>query len=193
MRLLTSPAGDAGIEACKSAGLPFQIHTTVVDWNRGEICDIADFAQEIGAVNHSVFFLVPVRRGKFIKEAGLEVLENKRLLQDIMRKSADVDIDVKVTCAPQFTRVADQLGIPTRYTRGCLAGLTYCVVGNEGIVRYGRSSDTTTAVSSQWARTGWLTRMSVRLACPHAVLTVRNPRRYRAVAAWQTPSSSTSS
>ncbi|MDY4988666.1 MAG: SPASM domain-containing protein, partial [Ellagibacter isourolithinifaciens] len=45
------------------------------------------------------------------------------------------DIDVKPTCAPQFTRVADQLGIPTRYTRGCLAGLTYCVVGSEGIVR----------------------------------------------------------
>ena len=84
----------AGIEACKSVGLPFQIHTTVVDWNRGEICDITDFAQEIGAVNHSVFFLVPVGRGKFIKEAGLEVLENERLLQDIMRKSADVDIDV---------------------------------------------------------------------------------------------------
>ncbi len=52
-----------------------------------------------------------------------------------MRKSADVDIDVKPTCAPQFTRVADQLGIPTRYTRGCLAGLTYCVIGSEGIVR----------------------------------------------------------
>ena len=52
-----------------------------------------------------------------------------------MRKSAEVDIDVKPTCAPQFTRVADQLGIPTRYTRGCLAGLTYCVIGSEGIVR----------------------------------------------------------
>ena len=25
--------------------------------------------------------------------------------------------------------------MPTRYTRGCLAGLTYCVVGSEGIVR----------------------------------------------------------
>lgn len=164
MRLLTSPAGGAGIEACKSAGLPFQIHTTVVDWNRGEICDIADFAQEIGAINHSVFFLVPVRRGKFIKEAGLEVLENERLLQDIMRKSADVDIDVKVTCAPQFTRVADQLGIPTRYTRGCLAGLTYCIVGNEGIVRYGRSSDTTTAVSSQW-RPYWVAYSCVCATC----------------------------
>ncbi len=125
----------AGIEACKSAGLDFQIHTTVVDWNRDEVCDITDFAQSIGAVNHSIFFLIPVGRGKYIEEPSLKVLENEALLQDIMRKAAEVDIDVKPTCAPQFTRVADQLGIPTRYTRGCLAGLTYCVVGSEGIVR----------------------------------------------------------
>lgn len=105
----------AGIEACKRAGLDFQIHTTVV--------------------NHSIFFLIPVGRGKYIEETSLKVLENEALLQDIMRKAADVDIDVKPTCAPQFTRVADQLGIPTRYTRGCLAGLTYCVIGSEGIVR----------------------------------------------------------
>ena len=39
----------AGIEACKRAGLPFQLHTTVVDWNRDEVCAITDFAEEIGA------------------------------------------------------------------------------------------------------------------------------------------------
>ncbi len=50
----------AGIEACKRAGLDFQIHTTVLDWNEDEICDITDFAQSIGAVNHSIFFLIPV-------------------------------------------------------------------------------------------------------------------------------------
>ena len=65
----------------------------------------------------------------------MEVLENEALLREIMEKSAEVSIDVKPTCAPQFTRVAKQLGIDTRFTRGCLAGLTYCVVGSEGIVR----------------------------------------------------------
>lgn len=124
-----------GDDRADRAGLDFQIHTTVVNWNRDEICDITDFAQSIGAVNHSIFFLIPVGRGKYIEETSLKVLENEALLQDIMRKAADVDIDVKPTCAPQFTRVADQLGIPTRYTRGCLAGLTYCVIGSEGIVR----------------------------------------------------------
>ena len=125
----------AGIEACKRAGLPFQLHTTVVDWNRDEVCAITDFAEAIGAVAHYIFFLIPVGRGEYIQETSLEVLENEALLREIMEKSAEVSIDVKPTCAPQFTRVAKQLGVDTRFTRGCLAGLTYCVVGSEGIVR----------------------------------------------------------
>ncbi len=68
----------------KQAGLPFQLHTTVVDWNRDEVCAITDFAVEIGAIAHYVFFLIPVGRGKFIQETSLEVLENERLLNDIM-------------------------------------------------------------------------------------------------------------
>lgn len=124
-----------GIDACKEAGLPFQLHTTVVDWNRDEVCDITDFAEEIGAQAHYIFFLIPVGRGEYIQDTSLEVLENEALLREIMTKSAKVSIDVKPTCAPQFTRVAKQLGIENRFTRGCLAGLTYCVIGSEGIVR----------------------------------------------------------
>lgn len=124
-----------GIEACKRAGLAFQLHTTVVDWNRDEICAISDFAQDIGAIAHYVFFLIPVGRGEFIQETALQVKENEELLRALMRKSRELSIDVKPTCAPQFTRVARQLGVETRFERGCLAGLTYCVVGSEGIVR----------------------------------------------------------
>ncbi len=125
-----------GIENCKKVGLPFQIHTTVVDWNRDEITAMSDFAQEIGAVAHYIFFLIPVGRGKMIAdEAALKVKDNETLLRAIMEKQRELDIDIKPTCAPQFTRVAKQLGVDTRFSRGCLAGLTYCVVGAEGIVR----------------------------------------------------------
>ena len=124
-----------GIEACKRNGLPFQIHTTVTSWNRDEVCAITDFAESIGASAHYIFFLIPVGRGKYIEDTSLEVIENEQLLRDIMEKSAQVSIEVKPTCAPQFTRVAKQLGVHTRFDRGCLAGLTYCVVGNEGLVR----------------------------------------------------------
>jgi putative heme d1 biosynthesis radical SAM protein NirJ2 len=125
----------AGIENCKQAGLPFQLHTTVVDWNRDEICDITGYAEQIGAIAHYIFFLIPVGRGLAIEGTSLAVRENEALLQDIMRTQAEVSIDVKPTCAPQFTRIARQLGIETRFARGCLAGLTYCVIGSQGIVR----------------------------------------------------------
>lgn len=125
----------AGIESCKRAGLPFQVHTTVVGWNRDEICGITDFAVEMGAVGHFVFFLIPVGRGEFIQDTALEVRENELLLRQLMEKQREVPIPVKPTCAPQFTRVAAELGVKTRYRQGCLAGLTYCVVGSQGIVR----------------------------------------------------------
>lgn len=125
----------AGIRACREVGLPFQLHTTVLDWNKDEIVDITDFAVAEGAIAHYVFFLIPVGRGKYINDAALQVAANERLLCEIMAKQAEVDIDVKPTCAPQFTRVAKQLEVETRFDRGCLAGLTYCIVSPEGVVR----------------------------------------------------------
>ena len=125
----------AGMCACREVGLPFQIHTTVLDWNEHEVCDITDFAVEHGAIAHYIFFLIPVGRGKYINDTSLKVAANERLLRQIMAKQAEVSIDVKPTCAPQFTRVAEQLGVKTRFERGCLAGLTYCIVSPEGVVR----------------------------------------------------------
>lgn len=125
----------AGIENCKAVGLPFQIHTTVMDWNQSEIFDIMDFTAKIGAVNHQIFFLIPVGRGKEIEDHALRVAEYEKLLRAIMEKSRTLSIPVKPTCAPQFLRIADQLGIKTRYSRGCLAGLDYCIVSPIGKVR----------------------------------------------------------
>lgn len=125
----------AGIENCKAVGLPFQIHTTVMDWNQSEIFDIMDFTAKIGAVNHQIFFLIPVGRGKEIEDHALRVVEYEKLLRAIMEKSRTLPIPVKPTCAPQFLRIADQLGIKTRYSRGCLAGLDYCIVSPIGKVR----------------------------------------------------------
>lgn len=124
-----------GMKACREAGLMFQIHTTALDWNEEEITDITDFAVKMGAVGHYVFFLIPVGRGKYIQDTSLEVIANERLLRRLMQKQREVPIPIKPTCAPQFTRVAKQLEVPTRFSRGCLAGLTYCIISPEGVVR----------------------------------------------------------
>lgn len=124
-----------GIENCKKADLPFQIHTTIMEWNRNEVCDIIDFCVEVGAIASYLFFLIPVGRGKFLEETSLEVQEYEELLKTIMKKQNQVSIDIKPTCAPQFIRVASEMKVKTRFTKGCLAGLSYCIIDPAGIVR----------------------------------------------------------
>lgn len=124
-----------GMENCKKVGLPFQIHTTVMDWNENEVCDITDFAVEIGARGHHIFFLVPTGRGEDIVDMALDREAYEAVLTRIMTKAKEVAIEVKPTCAPQFIRVADQVGHRQRFRKGCLAGTTYCIVSPKGDVQ----------------------------------------------------------
>lgn len=125
----------AGMEACKAAGLKFQIHTTAMLWNEAEITDITDFAVERGAIAHHIFFLVPTGRGKDIEDLSLKTEQYEALLERILDKQTQVPIELKPTCAPQFMRIAKEKGIPMRYTRGCLAGTAYCVIIPNGNVQ----------------------------------------------------------
>lgn len=52
-----------------------------------------------------------------------------------MEKQKQVSIDIKPTCAPQFIRVAKQMDVKTRFQKGCLAGLSYCIIDPTGTVR----------------------------------------------------------
>ena len=124
-----------GMKNCAAVGLPFQIHTTVMDWNQGELEAMTDFAVEIGAKAHHFFFLVPTGRAKTIEEESLRAEQYEDVLTRIMKKQQEVDIELKPTCAPQFLRIADQLGYKTRFHRGCLAGLSYCIISPRGKVQ----------------------------------------------------------
>ncbi len=124
-----------GMINLKKAGLPFQIHTTVMDWNVGELEAITDFAIEIGAMAHHVFFLVPTGRGAKIEEEALRKVEYERTIARLMKKQTEVDIEIKPTCAPQFIRIAKQKNIPIRFSRGCLAGISYCIISPKGNVQ----------------------------------------------------------
>ena len=124
-----------GMKNCLAAGLPFQMHTTVMDWNQHELETLTDFAVELGAKAHHFFFLVPTGRAKTIEEESLRAEGYENVLTRIMRKQQEVSIELKPTCAPQFLRIADQLGIKTRFKRGCLAGLSYCIISPRGKVQ----------------------------------------------------------
>ena len=124
-----------GMENCRSVGLPFQIHTTVMDWNNQELEAITDFAVEKGAVAHHFFFLVPTGRAKSIEAESLRAEQYEETLIRIMKKQQQVDIELKPTCAPQFMRIAAQMGVKTRFRRGCLAGTAYCIISPRGKVQ----------------------------------------------------------
>ena len=124
-----------GMKNCREAGIPFQIHMTVMDWNQAEIEDMVDFAVDLGAKAVHFFFLVPTGRAKTIAEESLRAEQYESVLTRIMKKQEEVGIELKPTCAPQFLRIADQLGLASRFHRGCLAGLSYCIISPRGKVQ----------------------------------------------------------
>lgn len=124
-----------GMKACAGVGLPFQIHTTVMDWNYEEVEELTDFAVKIGAMAHHVFFLVPTGRAVNIEAESLRAEQYEKLLHRLMIKQQSVDIEVKPTCAPQFMRIAKQMGMNLRFQRGCLAGTGYCIISPRGDVQ----------------------------------------------------------
>jgi len=124
-----------GMRNCRQVGLPFQIHTTVMDWNQHELEAMTDFAVAEGAVAHHFFFLVPTGRAKTIEAESLRARDYEDVLTRIMNKQKEVKIELKPTCAPQFMRIAKQMGMNMRFKRGCLAGTSYCIISPRGKVQ----------------------------------------------------------
>lgn len=122
-----------GAANCRAAGLPFQLHTTVFPWNYQEIEPLNDLAARIGARGHHVFFFVPAGRGRGHEET-LDPVLTEDLLIRLLERQTRLPLEIKPTCAPQFIRVARQRRLPTRFQRGCLAGISYCIVGPQGDV-----------------------------------------------------------
>ena len=123
-----------GMENCRSQGLEFQVNTTIVDQNYEEFEAITDLAVKLGATAHHVFFLVPTGRAIDIEEEALRKKKYEKLLNRILDKQKEVDIELKPTCAPQFMRVARTKNIDMRFSRGCLAGTSYCCITPNGDV-----------------------------------------------------------
>lgn len=124
-----------GMENCLAENLPFQLHTTVMDWNKDELESLTDFAVEKGAVAHHFFFLVPTGRGADIEEESLKAKDYEDTISMIMAKQQKVPIELKPTCAPQFVRIAKEMGMNLRFQRGCLAGTSYCIISPKGDVQ----------------------------------------------------------
>ena len=87
-----------------SAGLSAQVNTTVSTYNIHLLADMVPFIQEVGAVQWSVFFLVPTGRAQMQWMISAE--EHERVFHWLYDLSKTAPFDIKATAAPMYRRVA---------------------------------------------------------------------------------------
>lgn len=88
----------------QAIGLSAQINTTVTRHNVALLPDMVQFVQAVGAVQWSVFFLVPTGRGQVADMISPE--EHERVFQWLYDLSLRGGFDIKATAAPMYRRVA---------------------------------------------------------------------------------------
>jgi AdoMet-dependent heme synthase len=90
----------------RAVGLSTQVNTTVTTHNVDLLPEMVDFVREVGAVQWSVFFLVPMGRGQELSMISPE--RHEEVLTWLHELSLAGDFDVKATAAPMYRRIAAQ-------------------------------------------------------------------------------------
>jgi AdoMet-dependent heme synthase len=123
----------AAIGNCRTAGIAVQINMSVM---RSSICDVEDvigLGTSLGVRDYQLFFPVPTGRARQTGSQSPDEYED--LIRQILIRYRESDLNIRPTCAPQFRRIADELGIQNpAWGRGCLAGITYCRIFANGDV-----------------------------------------------------------
>jgi len=96
----------AAARAARDAGLPLQVNTTVCAETVDELPAIRDLVADLGAALWSVFFLVPVGRGRVLDPVTPDRAE--RVMGWLADVAREAPFGVKTTEAPHYRRVALQ-------------------------------------------------------------------------------------
>ena len=88
----------------QSVGLSAQVNTTISKHNLDSLPDMVPFIEEVGAVQWSVFFLVPTGRAQIPWMISAE--EHERVFNWLYDLSTTAPFDIKATAAPMYRRVA---------------------------------------------------------------------------------------
>lgn len=137
-----------GISHLRSAGVEFQINTTISRRNVDQIDEILKLAEATGAKALHLFMLVPVGCGVEIAESEMISKETyESVLNWFYDRSKETGLELKATCAPHYYRIIRQragregrkLSLETdgmaAVTRGCLAGTGVCFISHRGDVQ----------------------------------------------------------
>jgi radical SAM protein len=88
------------------AGLSFQVNTTVSRYNLHLLDELSELVDRLGAVQWSVFFLVPTGRATAADMISPE--EHEQVFHWLYDLSRNAPFDIKSTAAPAYRRVAIQ-------------------------------------------------------------------------------------
>lgn len=136
-----------GIKVLKEAEMPFQINTTITKANLAELPEINRMVNDLGAAAHHIFLLVPMGRGKDIRELEITAMEYEETLNWFYDQRGKTAMQLKATCAPHYYRIlrqkahakGEKVSFETHgldaVTRGCLGGTGFCFISHEGKVQ----------------------------------------------------------
>jgi radical SAM protein with 4Fe4S-binding SPASM domain len=123
----------AAVRNCRDAGIPVQVNMTAVRPSVTDVEDVVALGRDLGVKDFQIFFPVPTGRAAREKDLSPEAYES--VIQQVLLRYRNGDINLRPTCAPQFRRIADSLGITNPiWGRGCIAGITYCRIYANGDV-----------------------------------------------------------
>lgn len=94
------------LQNAREVGLSAQVNTTVARHNAHLLPEMVPFVERAGAVQWSLFFLVPTGRAQLAWMVSPE--EHERLFHWLYDLSRQAPFDVKATAAPMYRRVAIQ-------------------------------------------------------------------------------------
>lgn len=124
------------IDKARKADLRFQINTTLTGVNVNHLDAIARLAVELGASCWNPFVLVPVGRAEQDTLLLLEPRRYEQVLEKLATMKGTYPIELRVTCGPQFARVARQKNIRgADHVRGCLAASGFAFISYQGDVQ----------------------------------------------------------
>lgn len=136
-----------GMEAAKTAGLEFQINTTVTRLNLEELPILQEKVIAWGAAAHHIFMLVPTGRGRALTDETISAEAYEKTLTWLVDQREATSFPIKATCAPHYYRIlreqARRRGKEVTFqthgldavTRGCLGGIGFCFVSHVGQVQ----------------------------------------------------------
>lgn len=123
-----------GISNALAAGLRVQINLTLTGKNMDQFDRMVDHYENMGVQAIHPFFLVPTGRALSMAEEELTSKAYFSMIKKILERQRNTSLELKPTCAPQFMPMAKEMGLPQRFTRGCLAGISYCCILPKGEV-----------------------------------------------------------